>query len=80
MAFEVSRRIALAHSLARNTILDVEQVDALCVDTCHTSLENARSAIKGACTASTDVVLYSDAEYPGQRPSPRANTIFDRHC
>ena len=69
----------VVHSLARITILHTEQVGALCVDTCPSSLGSAKSAIMGVCNAGTDKILYDDAEYPDQPPSSRVDTILDYH-
>jgi len=50
---------------ASGAILNTDEVNALCVDSCYTSLESARTTIKGVCTASTDVIVYNNIAYPG---------------
>ena len=48
-------------------LLDSDGIPYLCESLCLSSLESARSIIAGACTASTDVVVISDIEYPGSQ-------------
>lgn len=46
-------------------VLDEEGVEALCVDSCLSSLQSARSTIAEACTAQTDEIVLDDIAYPG---------------
>ena len=46
-------------------ILDIDGVTALCVESCYTSLQNARTTIKGACTAITNIIVYQNIAYSG---------------
>jgi hypothetical protein len=57
-------------------ILDEEGTAALCVDSCYSSLESARSTIAGACTASTDVIVENKVAYPGIHPCSPAVVNF----
>ena len=52
--------------LGRNDLLNADQLQNLCVDSCYTSLTSARQVIQTACTQSTDVIVYEDIAYPGQ--------------
>ena len=45
--------------------LDSDGIPYLCESSCLSSLESTRSIIAGACTASIDVVVINDIEYPG---------------
>ncbi|KAI9823660.1 MAG: hypothetical protein M1826_007678 [Phylliscum demangeonii] len=49
---------------ANNAILNTDQVNALCVPSCHDSLQSARTTIQGACTAATDVIVHGNVAYP----------------
>lgn len=53
------------YGLDSGAILDADDANGLCVDSCYTSLECARTTIKAACTAETDVIVYDDVGYPG---------------
>lgn len=44
--------------------MTTDQVDAVCVDSCYTSLEAARTVIAAACTLSTDVIVVENVAYP----------------
>jgi hypothetical protein len=46
-------------------MIDSNSTAALCVDSCYSSLESARSTIAGACTGSDDFIMYNDVAYPG---------------
>ena len=46
-------------------ILDEEGTEALCIESCFSSLESARSSIVGACTASSDLIVEDEVAYPG---------------
>ena len=46
-------------------MIDGNGTAALCVDSCYSSLESARSTIAGACTGSDDIIVYNDVAYPG---------------
>ena len=48
-------------------LLDGDGIPYLCESSCLSSLENSRSIIAGACTASIDVVVINDIEYPGSQ-------------
>ena len=50
-------------------ILDEDGVEALCVESCLSSLQSAKSIIETACTATTDFVVQEEVAYPGQYPS-----------
>ena len=50
--------------MVRNSILDADQVGALCSGTCTAELLSARRQIASACTASTDVIVWSNIVYP----------------
>ncbi|KAL4943095.1 hypothetical protein BDV06DRAFT_234966 [Aspergillus oleicola] len=54
----------LSPASASGEILDSDLVTELCVDSCYTSLENARDTIQDACTASTDVIVHNNIAYP----------------
>lgn len=60
----------IANTHNSGATLDTEEVDALCVDSCYTSLESARTSIQQACTASTDVIEFDNIGYPGNSFSP----------
>ncbi|KAJ5153569.1 LysM domain protein [Penicillium canariense] len=49
---------------ASREILDSDLVTELCVDSCYTSLDNARDTIQEACTASSDVIVHNNIVYP----------------
>lgn len=49
-----------------NGILDDDGVQAVCVDSCYSSLQSARSTIAAACTANTDVIVLDAIAYPGK--------------
>ncbi|KAL4739523.1 hypothetical protein BDV11DRAFT_169938 [Aspergillus similis] len=49
---------------ASGEILDSDLVTELCVDSCYTSLDDARDTIQEACTASTDVIVHNNIAYP----------------
>lgn len=46
-------------------ILDSDLTEALCIDTCRTSLSDARATIVAACMDSKDNITYDDVAYPG---------------
>ncbi|KAE8353839.1 hypothetical protein BDV28DRAFT_132335 [Aspergillus coremiiformis] len=48
----------------QKAILDSDEVQELCIDSCYTSLQKARSTIKTACTADTDIIVYDNVAYP----------------
>ncbi|KAI0907579.1 hypothetical protein F4823DRAFT_602322 [Ustulina deusta] len=54
----------LAKASYKDSILDSDQVNALCSGSCATDLQSARTKIVNACTASTDVIVYSNIVYP----------------
>ena len=51
--------------MSSGAILDNEGTEALCIDSCYSSLESARTVIAGACTAKTDVIVEEELAYPG---------------
>ncbi|KAK3369408.1 hypothetical protein B0T24DRAFT_707942 [Lasiosphaeria ovina] len=54
----------LAQASSEHSILDSDQVGALCSGTCTSDLLSARRQIASVCTASTDVIVYSNIVYP----------------
>ncbi|KAB5578705.1 hypothetical protein GE09DRAFT_1090733 [Coniochaeta sp. 2T2.1] len=54
----------LAQASSEHSILNSDQVGALCSGTCTSDLLAARRQIASACTASTDVIVYSNIVYP----------------
>jgi hypothetical protein len=42
-----------------------DEVTAVCVDDCYTSLESARTVIAAACTLDTDMIVIQNIAYPG---------------
>ncbi|PYI36128.1 hypothetical protein BP00DRAFT_474788 [Aspergillus indologenus CBS 114.80] len=47
-----------------NGVMSTEQVDEVCVDSCYTSLEAARTTIAAACALGTDVIVVETVAYP----------------
>ncbi|KAF2719531.1 carbohydrate-binding module family 50 protein [Polychaeton citri CBS 116435] len=74
----VSCPLFLSPTSVDGAILDSDQVGALCVDSCHSSLQSARSKIASACTASTDIIVYNSVAYPGSytvQPADDCNSV-----
>lgn len=44
--------------------MTADQVDAVCVDSCYTSLEVAKTNIAAGCTLDTDVIVVGNVAYP----------------
>ncbi|XDG02515.1 hypothetical protein ABKA04_002130 [Annulohypoxylon sp. FPYF3050] len=54
----------LTKASEQNSILNSDQVSALCSGSCAADLQSARTKIAAACTANTDVITYSNIVYP----------------
>lgn len=57
-------------------LLDSDGIPYLCESSCLSSLESARSVIGGACTASMDVIVINDIEYPGSQTEVMESNAF----
>ncbi|CDM37952.1 hypothetical protein DTO013E5_10197 [Penicillium roqueforti] len=63
-----------------NSLLDGDQVDELCVDTCYSSLKSARATIKAACSETTDVIVVEDVAYPATFIADKYMLTYDISC
>ena len=55
----------VTHINNRPRNLDDEEVKALCVDSCRSSLDSAKGKIKSACGGKEDVIVNNRIAYPG---------------
>ncbi|MCJ1245494.1 hypothetical protein MMC30_002698 [Trapelia coarctata] len=72
--------VTFATPIPCGAILGLEQLNALCVDSCYSSLLSTRGTIQQGCTASTDIIVYDDIAYPATYVVDNFIFTYDVSC
>ncbi|KAL7622002.1 hypothetical protein AAE478_007503 [Parahypoxylon ruwenzoriense] len=76
----VSCPLFLSQRSSNGGILDAGSVNALCTDSCSTSLKNTRDIIEAACNSDTDTIVFSTGRQPASYIIQNYIFAYDVSC